>query len=239
MLTYISSKYHQKSRETFSTTLTFITLIIYTIITASTEPLIKTKQIRNPGNILSAARPSETTRQILNNLSNSDSISSLVTTIIINITTGQTTFIDENSNSLTQEQVNAQNTARAALENIPEITIENILAESSKNNKTEVLVTSNNKPNSPIGGIDNTNKGFLINLTEPNAKKIKKSKASSSKKHKASDNGENSDNEKTKDKKTSSNKEDSNHNKGSQTSIKIPITTRRRAIPSTSYHAKR
>jgi hypothetical protein len=56
------------------------------------------------------------------------------------------------------------------LENIPEITIENILAESSKDNKIEVLVTSNNKPNSLIGRIDNTNKGFLINLIEPNIK---------------------------------------------------------------------
>jgi hypothetical protein len=172
-------------------------------------------------------------------LSSGGGISSLVTTTVINITTGQTTFIDENSNSLTQEQVNAQNTARAALENIPKITTENILAESSKNNETEVLVTSNNKPNSPISGIDDANEGFLINLTEPNAKKVKKSKASSSKKHKASDDGENSDNEKTKDEKTSSNEEDSDHNKGGQTSIKTPITTRKRAVPSTSHRAKR
>jgi hypothetical protein len=122
------------------------------------------------------------------------------------------------------------------------------LAESSKNNETEILVTSNNKPNNLIGGIDNTNKGFLINLTEPNAKKVKKSKASSSKKYKALDNSENSNNKKTKDektkdkktkdKKTSSNKEDSNYNKGSQTSIKMPIITRKRAVPSTSYYIK-
>jgi len=89
------------------------------------------------------------------------------------------------------------------------------LAESSENNKTEVLVTSNNKPNSLIGRIDNTNKGFLINLTEPNTKKVKKSKASLSKKYKILDNSKDSNNKKTKDKKTSSNKEDSNHNKGS------------------------
>jgi hypothetical protein len=132
-----------------------------------------------------------------------------------------------------------QNTARAALENIPEITIEDILAESSKDDETEVLVTSNNKPNSPIGEIDGANEGFLINLTEPNTKKVKKSKASSSKKRKASDNSEDSNNEKTKDEKTSSNKEDSNHNKGGQTSIKTPIITRRHAVPSTSYRAKR
>jgi hypothetical protein len=105
--------------------------------------------------------------------------------------------------------------ARATLENIPEITIEDILVKSSKDNEIEVLVTSNNKPNNLMGGIDGTNKGFLINLTELNAKKIKKSKASLSKKRKVLDNSENSDNEKTKDKKTSSNKEDSNHNKGS------------------------
>jgi hypothetical protein len=128
--------------------------------------------------------------------------------------------------------------ACATLENISEITIEDILAESSENNKIEVLVTSNNKPNSLIGGIDGTNKGFLINLTEPNAKKVKKSKASLSKKRKVSDNGEDSDNEKTKDEKTSSNKEDSDHNKGGQTSIKIPVITRRHAVPSTSYYAK-
>ena len=128
--------------------------------------------------------------------------------------------------------------ARATLKNIPEITIENILVKGSKNNKIEVLVTSNNKPNSLIGGIDSTNKGFLINLTKPNTKRVKKSKASLSKKHKALDNSENSNNKKTKDKETSSNKEDSNYNKGSQTSIKTPIITRRRAVPSTSYYIK-
>ena len=96
--------------------------------------------------------------------------------------------------------------ARAILKNIPEITIENILVKSSKNNKIEVLVTSNNKPNSLIGRIDSTNKGFLINLIEPNTKKVKKSKASLSKKYKASDNSKNSNNKKTKNKKTSSNK---------------------------------
>jgi hypothetical protein len=129
--------------------------------------------------------------------------------------------------------------ARAALENIPKIIIEDILVENSKDNKIEVLVTSNNKPNSLISGIDNTNEGFLINLTEPNTKKIKKSKASSSKKCKVLDNSENSNNKKTKDKETSSNKEDSNYNKGSQTSIKTPIMTRKRVVPSTSYYAKR
>jgi hypothetical protein len=89
-----------------------------------------------------------------------------------------------------------------------------------------------------MGRIDGTNEGFLINLTEPNTKKVKKSKASSSKKRKALDNSEDSDNKKTKDKKTSSNKEDSNYNKGSQTSIKTPIITRKHTVPSTSYYAK-
>jgi hypothetical protein len=105
--------------------------------------------------------------------------------------------------------------ARITLKNIPEITIGNILVKSSKNNKIEVLVTSNNKPNNLIGKIDSTNKGFLINLMEPNTKKIKKNKASLSKKHKILDNSENSNNKKTKNKKTSSNKENSNYNKGS------------------------
>ena len=105
------------------------------------------KQIRNPGNILFIAGLSKVACQILNNLSNSSSISSLVATTIINIITGQITFIDENGNSLTQEQVNIQNTARITLENIPEITIENILVKGSKDNKIEVLVTSNNKSN--------------------------------------------------------------------------------------------
>jgi hypothetical protein len=53
--------------------------------------------------MLSAAGLSEATRQILNNLSSSGSILSLVATTIINIITSQITFIDENSNSLTQE----------------------------------------------------------------------------------------------------------------------------------------
>ena len=113
------------------------------------------------------------------------------------------------------------------------------MAKSSKNNKIKVLVTSNNKPNSLIGGIDSTNKGFLINLIKPNTKKVKKSKASSSKKHKALDNSEDSNNKKTNNEKTSSNKEDSDYNKGGQTSIKTPIITRRRAVPSTGYHIKR
>jgi hypothetical protein len=113
------------------------------------------------------------------------------------------------------------------------------LAESSKDNEIEVLVTSNNKPNSLIGGIDSTNEGFLINLIEPNTKKVKKSKASLSKKYKVSDNSEDSDNEKTKDEKTSSNKEDSNYNKDSQTSIKMPVITRRHIVLSTSYYIKR
>jgi hypothetical protein len=96
--------------------------------------------------------------------------------------------------------------ARAILKSIPEITIENILVELSENNKIEALVTSNNKSNSLIGGINSTNKGFLINLIEPNTKKVKKSKASIFKKYKALDNSKNSNNEKIKDKKTSSNK---------------------------------
>jgi hypothetical protein len=105
--------------------------------------------------------------------------------------------------------------ARATLENISKIIIENILVELSENNKIEALVTSNNKSNSLIGKINNTNKGFLINLIEPNTKKIKKNKASISKKYKALDNSKNSNNKKTKNKKTSSNKRDSNYIKGS------------------------
>jgi hypothetical protein len=74
------------------------------------------------------------------------------------------------------------------------------LIEYSKNNKTEALVTSNNKSDSPIGGINGTNKGFLIDLTEPNTKKVKKNKASISKKYKVSVNSKNSDNKETEDK---------------------------------------
>jgi hypothetical protein len=89
------------------------------------------------------------------------------------------------------------------------------LAKYSKNNKTEALVTSNNKPNSLIGKIDNTNKGFLINLTKPATKKVNKSKASISKKYKVLDNSKNSNNKKTKNRENSSNKENSNYSKGS------------------------
>ena len=105
--------------------------------------------------------------------------------------------------------------ARAIFKNIPEIIIKNILVKNSKNNKIEVLVTSNNKPNSLISEINNTNKGFLINLIKPNTKKVKKSKASLFKKYKALDNSKNSNNKKTKNKETSSNKKDSNYNKDS------------------------
>ena len=99
--------------------------------------------------------------------------------------------------------------ARIILKNIPEITIENILVKYSKNNKIEALVTSNNKFNNLIGGINNTNKGFLINLTKLNTKKVKKSKASISKKYKVLVNSKNSNNKETK------NKKDSNYSKGS------------------------
>jgi hypothetical protein len=101
-----------------------------------------------------------------------------------------------------------------------------------------ITVTSNNKSNSLIGRIDSTNKGFLINLTEPNTKKVKKSKASISKKYKILVNSKNSNNKKTKNKKNSGNKRDSNYSKGSQTSIKIPIITRRYMVPNSSYYIK-
>jgi hypothetical protein len=83
------------------------------------------------------------------------------------------------------------------------------LIEYSKNNKIEALVTSNNKSNSLIDGIDNTNKGFLINLIKLNTKKAKKNKASISKKYKILVNSKDSDNKKTKD------KGDSNYSKNS------------------------
>jgi hypothetical protein len=84
-----------------------------------------------------------------------------------------------------------------------------------------------------MGGIDGANEGFFINLTEPNAKKVKKSKASIFKKRKALVNSEDSDDEETKD------KGDSDHGKGGQTSIKTPIMTRRYMVPSSGYRAKR
>jgi hypothetical protein len=80
--------------------------------------------------------------------------------------------------------------------------------------------------------MDSTNKGFLINLTEPNTKKVKKNKASISKKYKASVNSKDSDNKKTK------NKGDSDYSKGGQTSIKTPIMIRRHIVPSSSYYIK-
>ena len=96
--------------------------------------------------------------------------------------------------------------AYTTFKNIPKIIIENILAELSKDNKIEALVTSNNKSNSLISKINSTNKGFLINLIELNTKKVKKSKANISKKYKVLDNSKNSNNKKTKNRKTSSNK---------------------------------
>jgi hypothetical protein len=94
------------------------------------------------------------------------------------------------------------------------------------------LVISNNNSDSLIGGMNSINKGFLINLTKPNTKKVKKNKASISKKYKISVNSKNSDNKETKD------KGDSNYSKGSQTSIKIPIITRRYIVPNSSYYIK-
>jgi hypothetical protein len=77
------------------------------------------------------------------------------------------------------------------------------------------LVTSNNKSNSLINEINSTNKGFLINLIELNTKKVKKNKASISKKCKVLVNSKSSDNKETKNKKDSGNKGDSNYSKGS------------------------
>jgi hypothetical protein len=80
--------------------------------------------------------------------------------------------------------------------------------------------------------MDGTNKGFLINLIESNTKKVKKNKASISKKYKVSVNSKDSNNKETKD------KGDSNYSKGSQTSIKIPVITRRYIVPSSNYYIK-
>jgi hypothetical protein len=128
--------------------------------------------------------------------------------------------------------------AYITLKNISEITIENILVKYSKNNKIEALVTSNNKSNNLISKINSTNKGFLINLIKPNIKKVKKSKANISKKYKVLVNSKNSNNKETKDKKNSGNKRDSNYSKGSQTSIKIPVITRRYIVLNSSYYIK-
>jgi hypothetical protein len=105
--------------------------------------------------------------------------------------------------------------ACTTFKNISEITIENILVKYSKNNKIKALVTSNNKSNNLISRINSTNKGFLINLTKPNTKKVKKSKASIFKKYKILVNSKNSNNKETKNKKNSGNKEDSNYSKDS------------------------
>jgi hypothetical protein len=100
------------------------------------------------------------------------------------------------------------------------------------------LVTSNNKSNSLINRINNTSKGFFINLIKPNIKKVKRNKASISKKYKVLVNSKNSDNKETKDKKNSGNKGNSNYSKSSQTSIKTPVITRRYIILSSSYYIK-
>jgi hypothetical protein len=71
------------------------------------------------------------------------------------------------------------------------------------------LVTSNNKSNSLINRIDSTNKGFFINFTKPNTKKIKKNKANISKKYKVLVNSKDSNN------KEIENKRNSNYNKSS------------------------
>jgi hypothetical protein len=94
------------------------------------------------------------------------------------------------------------------------------------------LVTSNNKSDNPIDGMDSTNKGFLINLTKPNTKKVKKNKTNISKKYKVLINSKNSNNKETKD------KGDSNYSKDSQTSIKIPVIIRKYIVPSSSYYIK-
>jgi hypothetical protein len=80
--------------------------------------------------------------------------------------------------------------------------------------------------------MNGTNKGFLINLTEPSTKKVKKSKVSISKKYKVLVNSKDSDNKETKD------KGDSNYSKSSQTSIKIPVIIRRYTVLSSSYYIK-
>jgi hypothetical protein len=79
---------------------TFIILTIYTITITLIKLFIKIKQIRNSGNILFIAKLNKAIYQILNNLNSNSNILSLVAIIIINITISQTTFIDENSNSL-------------------------------------------------------------------------------------------------------------------------------------------
>jgi hypothetical protein len=115
------------------------------------------------------------------------------------------------------------------------------LVEYSKNNKIKALVTSNNKSNSLIGEIDNTNKNYLINLTEPDtkkAKKVNKNKASIFKKYKTLDYNKDSNNKKTKSIEDSNNKENSNSNKGSQTSIKTPIIIKKYIVSSSSYYIK-
>jgi hypothetical protein len=48
----------------------------------------------------------------------------------------------------------------------------------------------------------------------------------------------NSNNKETKNRENSSNKRDSNYSKGSQTSIKIPVITRRYIVLSSSYYIK-
>jgi hypothetical protein len=86
--------------------------------------------------------------------------------------------------------------------------------------------------------MNNTNKNYLINFTKSDTKKVNKSKASISKKYKVLNYSKNSNNKKTKNKENSSNKGDSNPNKGSQTSIKIPVITKKYIVLSSSYYIK-
>jgi hypothetical protein len=63
--------------------------------------------------------------------------------------------------------------------------------------------------------MNNTNKDYLINLTELDTKKVNKSKASIFKKYKILNYSKNSNNKETKNRENSSNKKDSNYSKDS------------------------
>ncbi len=58
-----------------------------------------------------------------------DDVTNLVYTIVYDKSTGETSYINSNSNSVLQEQYDVQITTRATLDQILEVTVEEILNE--------------------------------------------------------------------------------------------------------------
>ena len=67
----------------------------------------------------------------------SSGVTDLVYTTTYDTSTGETSYIDGGGNSISQEQYDVQVAARAALDQIPEVTAEQILNEASDNDIDE------------------------------------------------------------------------------------------------------